>query len=283
MVVLSHKSVILCGGTLIDELHVLATAVCVKNITKDTDLEVTGGAVDLEKFEPAPQNRFAKKIYRVNDTIQYGKVKKTEGGEVNYPIDDIVLIRLSDKLDISNAVKAIDVAKDNATEQTRCQVSGWGATSAASQSPSKTLFYTDVIIKDVDKCVEGLLFEPNANITNASYVCIQSVGKQPLCKGDEGSGIICNGKLQGIVSWGMDCDYPYSIGVNIVPYSQWIKDTIKQSNSDFGTTTTTTTTTTTEKTTTSSKKPDGNKPNGASTHTAPVIALLGLLSAWRLL
>ena len=53
-------------------------------------------------------------------------------------------------------------------------------------------------------------------------------GGKDACVGDDGGPFVCNGQLQGIVSWGIDCAAPgYThMYVRVCEYVDWIEKII---------------------------------------------------------
>ncbi|XP_010725409.1 kallikrein-13-like, partial [Meleagris gallopavo] len=85
---------------------------------------------------------------------------------------------------------------------------------------------TTVTIFSTEECRS---FYPKS-ITDNMLCAGNLQGGRDTCQGDSGGPLVCNGRLHGIVSWGMEiCGQPRRPGVytKVCRYSQWIRDTIR--------------------------------------------------------
>ncbi|XP_041783932.1 trypsin-1-like [Anopheles merus] len=94
---------------------------------------------------------------------------------------------------------------------TRCYVVGWGQTNTSAYSDSNELRYASMNIVSQSICIGFWVFMPNAH----KLSCIRYCYGVDLCKGDEGTALVCDGKLSGIVSRG-GCSNMLSLFTNIV-------------------------------------------------------------------
>lgn len=137
--------------------------------------------------------------------------------------NDIMLLKLSEPAIINAVVAPAELPSygDPPLFMDWCTVSGWGVTSLYSPTPSDYLRAVDVEIN------------PYCNFyywgrVNQNMLCAGSrLGGKDSCQGDSGGPLMCNGKLEGIVSWGIGCANPYFPGVytrvrNYVGWIYWV-------------------------------------------------------------
>uniref|UniRef100_A0A1B8XYU5 Peptidase S1 domain-containing protein n=1 Tax=Xenopus tropicalis TaxID=8364 RepID=A0A1B8XYU5_XENTR len=105
-----------------------------------------------------------------------------------------------------------------------CLISGWGNTlSSGSNYPDLLQCLYAPILTDA-QCNNAYPGE----ITN-NMICLGFLeGGKDSCQGDSGGPVVCNGQLQGVVSWGYGCaqrNYP-GVYTKVCNYNSWIQSTI---------------------------------------------------------
>ncbi|XP_007531379.1 kallikrein-7 [Erinaceus europaeus] len=141
-------------------------------------------------------------------------------------VNDIMLVRLSSLARPSAKVQMVNLTSRCAPPGTKCIVSGWGTTTSPDVSFPKKLMCTDISLispQDCKKVYKDLL-------GNAMLCAGIPNSKKNACNGDSGGPLVCNGKLQGLVSWGsFPCGQPNDPGVytQVCKYLKWIQDTIR--------------------------------------------------------
>ncbi|XP_074153753.1 kallikrein-5 [Sminthopsis crassicaudata] len=139
--------------------------------------------------------------------------------------NDLMLIKLNRKVSESKNIKAINISTQAPTTGAKCLVSGWGTTNSPQVHYPETLQCLDVKILSQETCQKAYPGE-----INSSMFCAGDEAGKDSCQGDSGGPVVCNGMLQGLVSWGdVPCGKPNKPGVytNLYMFNKWIKDTIK--------------------------------------------------------
>ncbi|XP_029574938.1 trypsin-3-like [Salmo trutta] len=147
---------------------------------------------------------------------------------------DIALIKLSQHATLNSYVSSVALPTKCGTAGTMCQVSGWGAfvpaTKAVTYLPSvsiclclfllpltfsevpcslcsvpvrypDTLQYVEVPLLTGNTCLEAYFFQMTENMICAGFM----EGGKDSCQGDSGAPLVCDGELQGVVSWLHGC------------------------------------------------------------------------------
>ncbi|XP_074537936.1 trypsin [Halichoeres trimaculatus] len=141
--------------------------------------------------------------------------------------NDIMLIKLSRPAIMNAYVKVAPLPTQYTPplRRTVCTVSGWGVTNLYSFTLSPVL--RAVNVKIVPYCSYYYYWRM---ITNNMVCAGSQFGGKDSCQGDSGGPLICNGNLEGIVSWGISCANPHYPGVytRVRNYIHWINWVIKQ-------------------------------------------------------
>ncbi|XP_062868597.1 kallikrein-7 [Trichomycterus rosablanca] len=205
----------ICGGALIDDRYVLTAAHC----DKSGNMSVILGTQDIN-----PQGKNLKR-YSVIRKYKYPSYKNPKNGA------DIMLLRLSEKVQLKNGVKLIKIPSMNKSvnSKTKCLVAGWG--SDGQQKMVNNLLVTDVSTINVKVCQEqwakASVSLPQNILCAGGYRT-----KSGACQGDSGGPLVCNDLAVGIVSFNLrgNCQYPNvpNVYTQISKYTDWIKKVIKK-------------------------------------------------------
>ncbi|XP_064146429.1 trypsin-like [Loxodonta africana] len=148
--------------------------------------------------------------------------------------NDILLIKLSSAASINSRVATVSLPRSVAAVGTQCLISAWGNTlSSGNKWPWNYTVLSNY--PDLLQCLNAPILSDSVcrsaypgKITS-NMICLGFLeGGKDSCQGDSGGPIVCNGTLQGIVSWGYGCALEGKPGVytKVYNYLSWIQQTI---------------------------------------------------------
>ncbi|XP_067094676.1 trypsin-1-like [Osmerus mordax] len=195
-----------CGGSLVNENWVVSAAHCYKS-----RVEVRLGEHHIRVNEGNEQFISSARVIRHPNYSSYN---------IN---NDIMLIKLSKPATLNAFVQPVALPTSCAPAGTMCKVSGWGNTMSSSANGDK-LQCLDIPILSFEDCDNSY----PGQITNAMFCAGYLEGGKDSCQGDSGGPVVCNGELQGVVSWGYGCAVRDNPGVyaKVCIFNDWLTSTM---------------------------------------------------------
>ncbi|XP_073844564.1 trypsin beta-like [Musca autumnalis] len=200
----------ICGGSIYNSRVVVTAAHCIYSFLGASSYSIQYGVT---------------KVGGSTNVIGAERIVKNENYDSNVIRNDVALIFLSSDIPFSANAQPIPLASAEPTPNTVAVVTGWGTTEEDGTSAS-ILQKVEVLIVDRNAC--NRQYAGINEITDDMLCAAVENGGKDACQGDSGGPLVANGKLVGIVSWGVGCARPDFSGVysNVAYLKPWIEDNL---------------------------------------------------------
>merc|ERR1711936_831266 len=220
MAALMNRNRQFCGGSLIDEKHVLTAAHCVAHMSKFDvqNLRVRLGDHNIRDNDNTSIEKRVKRVIR-----HIGFSSKTLH-------NDVAILTMEDAVKYNSNIQPICLAAGTSQfVNQRVTVAGWGTLTEGGRQPDE-LMKVDVDVWTNDRCKNSYGSNAPGGITN--HMLCASRPQRDSCSGDSGGPLFsCNGACTqiGIVSWGIGCaqsNYP-GVYTRITAMKDWISKIVQ--------------------------------------------------------
>lgn len=193
----------ICSGVILNEDTIITAAHCVdcRDLMEGEAYQIAAGNNHLRNSLIVHRKIKAILLHPQNDGV---------------PFNDIVLVKITPKLEFSDNIQSIKLARERPFKNELCTISGWSRLNKTYKP--KHLQILNVHIEENDCKVLP-------NYKDGYILCAKRIKYEKNCLGDSGSPLTCDQILVGIASSLAGCHWGYpDIFMDISYYYNWINE-----------------------------------------------------------
>ncbi|XP_055613244.1 trypsin-1-like [Uranotaenia lowii] len=186
----------MCGGSILDEYHVLTAGHCYVKYSEDGHFEVVAGAHDLTAAAATKENEQRR-------LVESFTVHESYDGDVGP--DDLAIIRVKEPFVLDEYVQTVSLPEHLEEFEGKAMLSGWGSISNSwSQEYPDTLQKANLPLHSYEECSE--FYDASTPLAESNICAGEPDGSSSGCSGDSGGPLVAQIEGRsvqiGVVSWG---------------------------------------------------------------------------------